>query len=101
MNILITVDSCNLYLPNVFSPNNDGKNEFYHLIAEGYSNYHLIIFNRWGLKVFESFDKDILWNGKVNNTGGDAPDGTYYYIFTAIDFNKNPFTDKGFITLIR
>ncbi len=97
----ITADSCNLYTPNVFSPNADGKNDYFNLLAEGFSDYHLLIFNRWGLKVFESIDHKIQWNGKVNNTGGDCPDGTYYYIFTGIDFNKAPYADHGFITLIR
>jgi len=101
MNIQITVDTCNLYVPNTFSPNGDGKNEFFHLAAEGYGGYHLIIFNRWGQKVFESNDTQNLWNGKIDNTGGDCPDGTYYYIFNAIDPNHQPYADHGFLTLIR
>ncbi len=101
MSIAITVDVCDLSVPNVFSPNGDGKNEFFHVVADGYSDYHLLIFNRWGLKVFESKDHNILWNGKVNNTGNDAPDGTYYYIFTAIDYYKMPYQEHGFLTLIR
>jgi gliding motility-associated-like protein len=101
MTLDINIDSCKLYIPNVFSPNGDGKNDYYFLIAEGYSNYHLVIYDRWGLKMFESFDKNILWNGKINNKGGDAPDGTYYYIFSANDFTCKSFTDKGYLTLIR
>ncbi len=99
--LLITVENCELSIPNTFSPNNDGKNDFFNIITDGYTNYHLLIFNRWGLKVFESIDTKLQWNGKVNNTGGDCTDGTYYYIFTGIDFNKAPYADHGFITLIR
>ncbi len=101
MSIEIVADSCQLYIPNVFSPNGDGKNEFFHVIGEGYANYHLLIFNRWGEKLFESDSKLDLWNGQVNNTGRLAPDGTYYYIFTAIDPDNKPFADHGFLTLIR
>jgi len=97
----ITIDTCNLYIPNIFSPNGDGKNDFYDVVAEGYSLYHLVIYDRWGLKMFESNNKNILWNGKVNNTGGDAPDGTYYYIFSAIDYNSKPYSSHGYLTLIR
>ena len=99
--LLITVENCELSIPNTFTPNNDGKNDFFDIIADGYTNYHLIIFNRWGLKIFESTNKNILWNGKVNNTGSNATDGTYYYIFTANDVNGKPLSLKGFITLIR
>ena len=44
------------------------------------SKYELVIFDRWGVKVFSSTDKNKDWNGKVNNTGAECPDGTYYYI---------------------
>src|ERR1019366_4941366 len=99
--LLITVENCELFIPNVFSPNSDGKNDFFNLIADGYTNFHLIIFDRWGLQLFESSNASYQWNGKVNNTGGDCPDGTYYYIFTANDVLGKPFIDKGFISLIR
>jgi hypothetical protein len=51
--------------------------------------------------MFECHDKNILWNGKINNTGSNAPEGTYYYIFSAIDFDGKLFNDHGFLTLIR
>jgi gliding motility-associated-like protein len=97
----VIVDSCNLYIPNVFSPNGDGKNEYFYLDASGYTNYHLVIYNRWGEKLFESTDSKILWNGKINNTGADAPDGTYYYIFSANDPGGKPYKSHGYLTLIR
>jgi gliding motility-associated-like protein len=97
----IIAKPCTLTFPNVFSPNGDGKNDLLNFIADGYSNYHLILFDRWGLKIFESNNAAYLWNGKVNNTDGDCPDGTYYYIFTADDGFGNPFSNHGFISLIR
>lgn len=42
---------------------------------------HFIIYNRLGVKVFETKNKDEGWNGKLNNGKEDCPDGTYYYIF--------------------
>jgi len=97
----IHVDSCEIYFPNVFSPNGDGKNDFFSMIAFGFKNYHLLIFNRWGLKVFESSDADLLWNGKMNNTGSECSDGTYYYIFTGNDMSDKPYSQHGYLTLIR
>lgn len=97
----IIVDSCNLYIPNIFSPNGDGKNDFFYLNAEGYTNYHLIIYNRWGEKLFESNDPKYLWNGQINNSGSLAPDGTYYYIFSANDPGGKIYSTHGYLTLIR
>ena len=78
--------------PNVFTPNSFGDNfhgvdpdglegnEVFNIYIEGEEKYELTIFDRWGVKVFSSNDKNIDWNGKVNNTGSECPDGTYYYI---------------------
>lgn len=78
--------------PNVFSPNNgadgfqglDGEglkgNDVFNIEIKGEEKYDLVIYDRWGVKVFESKDKMNDWNGKVKNTGADCPDGTYYYI---------------------
>ena len=51
--------------------------------------------------MFESSNAGYQWNGWVNNTGGECPNGTYYYIFIANDISASPFSLKGFITLIR
>jgi gliding motility-associated-like protein len=99
--LTITVENCELAIPNVFSPNGDGMNDFFNLIADGYFNYHLIIFDRWGLKIFESSNAAYQWNGRVNNTGGECPDGTYYYIFSGNDPAGSLISNKGFISLIR
>lgn len=75
--------------PNVFTPDGtfDGTdpqglkgNEVFNIYIEGQEMYELVIYDRWGVKVFESNDANIDWNGKVNNTGAVCPDGTYYYI---------------------
>lgn len=75
--------------PNVFTPNGTGTtadiegkvgNEVFNIYIEGEEKYELVIFDRWGVKVFSSTDKNNDWNGKVNNTGAECPDGTYYYI---------------------
>ena len=101
MTVNISVDTCNLFVSNVFTPNSDGKNDVFNFDAEGFTGYHLTIFDRWGLKVFESNNNASKWNGKINNTGNDSPDGTYYYIFTSIDFNNKPFKQHGYFSLIR
>ncbi|MBK5284252.1 MAG: gliding motility-associated C-terminal domain-containing protein, partial [Bacteroidia bacterium] len=63
---------------NIFTPNNDLKNEVFY-IKNLPANSSLQIFNRWGMKVFSS--------GNYNNTwdGGGVPDGTYFYLLVLPD----------------
>lgn len=76
--------------PNVFTPNEDGffgtdkeglpGNNVFNIYTKNVVEYHLVIYDRWGVKVFESDDTNYDWNGRVLNTGPECPDGTYYYI---------------------
>jgi len=68
---------CEEYIiPNVFTPNNDNYNDLFKIVYNGDQEYRLLIYNRWGQLMFESNEKEYLWNGK------NAPDGTYFYIFS-------------------
>ena len=87
-------------IPNTFTPNNDGYNDLFSVICDGCTNYHLIIFNRWGQKLFESYQNNLMWDG-YDAAGMQVPDGTYFYIFNATDYNEMPYSQKGFVTLIR
>ncbi len=80
--LLVCVDECtNFDLPNVFTPNGDGINDFFRP-----TRYSLVekvdmkIFNRWGNLVFETTDPDINWDGKHKDTGKVVPPGVYYYV---------------------
>lgn len=73
--------SFNMYVPNVFSPNKDGRNdEFIVGVPEGIflSEYQMSIFDRWGNKVFESFDINVGWNGSGLGFQSLQP-GVYVY----------------------
>ena len=69
--------------------------------VENYKSYHITIYDRWGLKLFETSDANMHWNGKSNNTGADCPDGTYYYIINLIDKSGKTSNYKGFLSLFR
>lgn len=69
-----------IFLANVFTPGTaDGKNDTYRVPIQGQDVFEIKIFNRWGERVFMSEDPRNQWNGKVNNTGADCPEGTYFY----------------------
>jgi gliding motility-associated-like protein len=93
--------STNVIIPNVFSPNGDGSNETFKIAMESEQQYHLKIFNRWGGLVFESWAKDMQWNGKLNNTGTECPPGAYYFIFEYKLRGADPNAAHGTVTLIR
>ena len=97
----IPVDSCKLIIPNVFSPDGDGQNDIYYITAVGYTGFQINIFDRWGKSVFTSNDKQIQWNGKIQNTGDEAAEGTYYYMLTLTNADKTTESYRGFLSLTR
>jgi gliding motility-associated-like protein len=70
-------------IPNAFSPNGDGLDDAWEIdrIAE-YPNSRVIVFNRWGMKLFETtgYSRSNQWDGTIK--GQPAPIGTYYYVIT-------------------
>lgn len=112
----IRVDSSLLEVPNVFSPNEDGANDYFQVHSRSLRSFHGKIFNRWGRLVYEWTEwktPEDGWNGRYQNTGKPAPVGTYYYIITAVGHDDVYYPDeeeedeekgkeyRGFLTLIR
>jgi gliding motility-associated-like protein len=95
---------------NVFTPDGDEFNNEFIIDGDGIEEFEIIIYNRWGERVYQSNNVDEGWNGRVNNTGVECPAGTYYYIvsyrFDGFETNKNPDGSggrpiEGVVTLIR
>ncbi|MGZ5282119.1 MAG: PKD domain-containing protein, partial [Bacteroidia bacterium] len=86
---------------NVLTPNGDGDNDVFNPRMGGEIEYELSIFNRWGEKVFESNDSEIDWNGKVNNSGADCAEGTYFYVWKFKLIGGIEKTMNGTVTLLR
>ena len=84
---------------NAFSPNGDGINDFFIVESRNIVEYQMIIFNRWGNSVFESNDPSIGWDGRYR--GKDVPEGTYFYIISAVGADEQKYLHKGFIELVR
>ncbi len=78
---LVCVDNCPDYtLPNVFTPNADGTNDYFVPFPYHYvESISIQIFDRWGVMVFETNDPDIFWNGRDMKSGKVCTDGVYYY----------------------
>jgi gliding motility-associated-like protein len=91
----------NFSLPNAFTPNNDGINDVFCLQGWNTCNerFHIMIYDRWGEKVFESSDPGFCWNGiyKGQLLSGDV----YVYSVSATYKDNTEVNKKGNITLIR
>jgi gliding motility-associated-like protein len=70
---------CNVYIPNAFSPNNDGVNDVFmpFYSCTEISDFHMMVYDRWGAVVFESTDADFGWNGTFSGTPCEP--GLYMY----------------------
>jgi len=92
---------CNIYMPNAFTPSGDGRNDFYGAVSDcSYDEFHLLIFNRWGEVVFESFDIQQHWNGAINEYY--CPSGVYSYVLQYKNWNKGLEGEiTGVVTLLR
>jgi len=85
--------------PNIFTPNNDGMNDFFSLNVENIENWICEIYNRWGIRIAELSAKNNSWDGRTTS-GEMCNDGVYYYTFSA-GVNEKIITEKGFIQLLR
>ncbi|MEM6964842.1 MAG: gliding motility-associated C-terminal domain-containing protein, partial [Bacteroidota bacterium] len=86
------------WIPNVIAPNGNGKNDALIIpCTENFPNNELMIFNRWGDKVFGTTSYANDWEGTFK--GKDLPAGTYYYIFKLDTDDNDPI--QGFFTIVR
>lgn len=96
--IVIEMNDCNVYFPNVFTPNNDTKNDLFKVLNYTSDYFTLIVYNRYGQKVFETTDYSKGWDG--NFSGKPQPAGTYTYLCKYKKFNiVNEI--KGTVILLR
>ncbi|TAL58732.1 MAG: T9SS type B sorting domain-containing protein [Bacteroidetes bacterium] len=97
--INVEIPCGDIFVPNAFSPNNDGKNEMECVLGNCIETLKFSIFDRWGEKVFETTDPKICWDGiykgKLMNTA------TFVYYLEAVLANGEQINKKGNISLIR
>ncbi|MEO9533003.1 MAG: PKD domain-containing protein [Crocinitomicaceae bacterium] len=92
-----------LYAPNIFTPDGDEFNETWKVTMSGIDIYdfHLVMFNRYGEIIWESYNPEGVWNGSYGG-GGLVQDGTYIWVLDA----KDSYTDKkyefrGHVTVLK
>ena len=88
-----------VFLPNAFSPNNDGQNDILFVRGNCIKALHLSIYNRWGEQVFETDNPENGWDGKFQ--GKECDSGVFSYYLNAELFSGPPIRKMGNITLVR
>ncbi|WP_299458811.1 gliding motility-associated C-terminal domain-containing protein [uncultured Microscilla sp.] len=100
--LIVNVTECGqIFIPNGFSPNDDGKNDTYVILGVEKYQVTFSVYNRWGSRVYFNKDYKNDWNGFANQgnlSGQRLPDGTYYYV---IDLNNGQKPSAAYLILQR
>ena len=75
---LFVGEPLDIYIPNAFTPNGDGKNDVFEIYGVGVSQVDLTIYNRWGQEVFQESSNRPQWDGMFK--GKMQPPGMYSYL---------------------
>jgi len=92
-----------LEIPNIFSPNDDGINDYFQVHAQTLKKFNGKILNRYGRLVYEWTDweaEDAGWDGRLNGTTKATP-GVYYYIIEAEGYDGTTYNPSGPLHLVR
>ena len=93
--------ACDFVIPNVFTPNGDGLNDFFEIKISDLESMDCKIFNRWGKVVASWNSVKGKWDGTDVKSGTKLSDGVYYYLITLAQNGKKPENYHGYVELIR
>ncbi len=97
--ILPRCDETDVYIPNAFSPNNDGNNDVFRVRSNFIDEMTLVVYNRWGEEIYKSSDLNAAWDGTYKNEEL-APDAYAYYL-TVLCTDGERYTTYGNVSLLR
>lgn len=89
----------NIYIPNIFTPNADGKNDEFLVYGTGITKLEVTVFDRWGEKLFTSNEQLKGWDGKYK--GVDLKEDVYPYQVTFNTLDGKKHTKTGHVTLLK
>lgn len=98
--LTVTLEDCDLpFIPNVFTPNGDGLNDFFTIGYRNATDFSIEIYNRWGEMVFKSDNPQFAWDGTFR--GELVPMGAYFYVIVSKNGNNKIRNTKGSLTILR
>jgi gliding motility-associated-like protein len=91
-----------VFIPDVFTPDQQGptQNERFNPVATNFKTFQMLIFNRWGEKLFETEDPNLGWDGN-DKAGEPCQSGVYVYHVVITSFEDKEYVYNGTITLLR
>ncbi len=98
--VKVLPDEKSVFIPNIFTPNNDGLNEGLYVRSIRIATMDFRIFDRWGKEVFYTNDQNIPWTGK-DKSGKDLATGVYVYLLETVFNNGKERVFQGNITLVK
>ena len=92
-----------LYIPQSFSPNNDGLNDVFRIVGEGLdpADFEFVLYDRWGRELFRSEDPAFEWDGTNAKTGKMSPLGSYPYTMRYRNGSNEIQVATGFVLIHR
>ena len=97
--VKVIVTESEIYVPNVFTPNGDQKNDEFRVAYKSLISFQCWVYNRWGRQVYYWTDPTKGWDGNIN--GKKAVPGAYFYVINAVGSDKKVYKLKGDINLLR
>jgi len=89
------------YIPNAFTPNGDGINDYFTCKGNFIKEFEMTIFDRWGNLIFFSDDINKPWDGRANQGSDIAQQDVYVYVVDVTDYKRVKHNYKGIISLIK
>jgi len=97
--VQVNANTGDFFIPNAFTPNNDGKNDVWKVYGSSIRELEMKVFSQWGQIVFSSKDPQGSWDGYYG--GRPAPIGPYIYVVKVVFTDGKSLTRKGTVSLIR
>ncbi|MEX2484928.1 MAG: gliding motility-associated C-terminal domain-containing protein, partial [Brumimicrobium sp.] len=105
MSLTIVIDDLPLSytIPNIFTPNKDGSNDFLNMNVNNAESIYMEIFNRWGnlVGIVDSIDPEKGWDGTDHKTGQPASEGVYFYTYKIVDLDGEEVNGHNYVHLKR
>lgn len=97
----VVYPEANIYIPNTFTPDGDGINEYFRAYGHDLKRFEMWIVNRWGQQVFYSNDIEMPWMGEYSDGTHFVPNGSYQVIIEAEGIRGNLITKTGVVSIMR
>jgi gliding motility-associated-like protein len=90
-----------VFIPSSFTPNDDGYNDIFRVYGEDVLSFEMIIYNRWGQKLYQSYDMENGWDGKSGVRTSSIDGGMYFYRVEVMQRNGLKNTFEGNVVVLK